>query len=199
MKSGPLETRASLILRLADAADMAAWDDCVQIYRPLILRLALKEGLQPADADDLAQEVFSSVAASVNAWLERQDRGGFRAWLLRIARNATVNMLTRRAQRRWGVGGELGAQQLAELPCQNSTSGEFELEYRRQVFQWAAAQVRETVAETTWSAFWLTHVEGLSIEHAAQQLGLSHGKVYVARSRIMARLRELVSKYEVPA
>ena len=195
---GPIETRASLILRLADAADVAAWDDFLQIYRPLVLRLALRRGLQAADAEDLAQEVFSAVAASVNAWLDRQDRGGFRAWLLRIARNATINRLTRRTHQRWGVGGDLAARQLAELPDDEVSHCEFELEYRRQVFQWAAAQVREAVAESTWEAFWLTHVCGTTIEQAAVQLGMSTAKIYVARSRVMARLRELVGKYEVP-
>lgn len=200
---GPIETRASLILRLADAADVSAWDDFLQIYRPLILRLAMRQGLQAADAEDLAQEVFSSVSGSVNQWLERKNRGGFQAWLVRIARNATVNMLTRRAYRRWGIGGDLGAQQLAELPAsdyEDAVCGsEFELEYRRQVFQWAAAQVREAVAESTWEAFWLTHVCGTTIEQAAVQLGMSSAKVYVARSRVIARLRELVGKYEVPS
>ncbi len=196
--SEPIETRASLILRLANADDIAAWEDFTQIYRPLVLRLGLRHGLQAADAEDLAQEVFAAVAASVADWLERKDRGGFRAWLLRIARNATVNMLTRRTHRRWGVGGELGAEQLASLPADDAAShSEFEMEYRRQVFQWAAAQVRETVAETTWDAFWLTHVSDMSIEQAAARLGMSTAKVYVARSRVMARLRDRVRQYEV--
>jgi RNA polymerase sigma-70 factor (ECF subfamily) len=187
-----------LILRLADPADVAAWDDFHQIYRPLILRLALRRGLQAADAEDLTQEVFSSVAGSVAGWLERTNRGGFRAWLLTIARNATVNMLTRRATKRWGIGGEGLAQQLAEVPMEEAAcSGEFDLEYRRQVFQWAAVQVRDVVSETTWQAFWLTHGCGMTVEQAAAKLGLSNAKVYVARSRVMARLRDLVSRYEV--
>lgn len=197
VNSGPLETRASLILRLADAADMAAWEDFLSIYRPLILRMGLRQGLQAADAEDLTQEVFSSVASSVSGWLERPDRGGFRAWLLRIARNAAVNMLTRRAYKRWGIGGD-GSPQLNEMSYEeHECSREFELEYRRQVFQWAAAQVRESVSESTWDAFWLTHGCGISIEQAADQLALSTAKVYVARSRVMARLRELVERYEV--
>ena len=49
------ETRESLLIRLADAADAAAWDEFVAIYRPMILRLGLRKGLQATDADDLAQ------------------------------------------------------------------------------------------------------------------------------------------------
>ena len=82
MIPSPPETRASLILRLPDAADVAAWDQIVAIYGPLVYRMGLRQGLQAADADDLVQEVFTAVARSVSQWLERSDRGKFRAWLL---------------------------------------------------------------------------------------------------------------------
>ena len=198
MIPSPPETRASLILRLPNAADVAAWDELVAIYGPLVFRLAVRQGLQPADADDLVQEVFSAVARSVSQWLDRPDRGSFRAWLLRIARNTAVNLLTRRSHRPLGTGGDEAAEMLAEVPAAESDlSSEFDLEYRREVFSWAAEQVRESVAESTWQAFWLTHVEGLAIADAAEQLGVSVGKVYVARSRVMNRLQELVKQYEV--
>ena len=89
------ETRASLILRLPDAADARAWDDFVVIYAPLVYRLARRHGLQPADSDDLVQEVLAAVARSVDLWLAKRDRGPFRAWLLRIAKNHAMNALTR--------------------------------------------------------------------------------------------------------
>ena len=88
MYSSPAETRASLILRLPDATDVAAWNELVDIYSPLIRRLAFAQGMQLADADDLTQEVFASIARSISRWLDRPDRGPFRAWLLAIGRNA---------------------------------------------------------------------------------------------------------------
>ena len=198
MIPSPPETRASLILRLPDAADVAAWDELVAIYGPLVFRLAVRQGLQPADADDLAQEVFAAIARSVSQWLDRPDRGSFRAWLLRIARNTAVNFLTRRCHRPLATGGDEAAEMLAEVPlAESDLSSDFDLEYRREVFAWAAGQVRGSVADSTWQAFWLTHVEGLAIGDAAGQLGVSVGSVYVARSRVMNRLQELVKQYEV--
>ena len=197
MISSPPETRASLILRLPDAADAAAWDELVAIYGPLVFRLALRQGLQAADADDLVQEVFSAIAKSVSQWLERSDRGKFRAWLLRIARNAAVNFLTRRSHRSIGTGGEEAARLLTEVAAPPSLlSNEFDLEYRREVFRWAAEHVREIVAETTWQAFWLSHVENLPIAEVARQLEITEGNVYISRSRVMTRLRELVKQFE---
>ena len=91
MPLSPPETRASLILRLPNAADSAAWEEVVQVYGPVVFRMARKQGLQGADADDLVQEVFTAVAKQVEQWLWRSDRGPLRAWVLRIARNIAVN------------------------------------------------------------------------------------------------------------
>lgn len=198
MHSSPPETRASLILRLPDAADVAAWDEVVAIYTPLIRRLAFAQGMQPADADDLVQEVFSAIARSVSHWLDRPDRGGFRAWLLTIARNAAVNYLTRRGTRTLATGDDDAAAMLAEVPASTSgVSSQFDQEYRREVFRWAAAQVKSQVAESTWAAFWMTQVEGTSVAETAKQLDVSVGTIYVGRSRVMSRLKEVVKQHEV--
>ncbi len=192
--SSPPETRASLILRLPDAADVAAWDDFVSIYGPVIYRVARRHGLQSADADDLVQEVFTAVARSVSDWLERKDRGSFRAWLLTIARNTAMNYLTRRATRPFGGDGEHAQRLLDEAAStEKELSNEFDLEYRREVFRWAAEQVRNDVSEATWEAFRMTHIDGISIADSAEQLGMSDGNIYIARSRVMARLKEKVS------
>ena len=198
MNSSLPETRASLILRLPDAADVAAWDELVAIYGPLVYRLALGKGMQPFDADDLVQEVFSAIAKSVHSWLDRPNRGKFRAWLLTIARNAAINFLTRRPNRPIGVGGDDAAQMLAEVASLDSDmASHFDLEYRREVYRWAAEQVIESVAESTWLAFWLTHVKGLSVAAAAEQLSVGEGSIYVSRSRVMNRMQLLVKQYEM--
>ena len=200
MPQSPPETRASLILRLRDAADVAAWDEFTEIYGPVVFRVARRQGLQPADADDLVQEVLTAVAHSVAQWLERSDKGAFRAWLLRIARNTAIDFLTRRKHLPWSKGGDDAARLLEDAPApEQDISGEFDLEYRREVFHWAADRVRESVTEATWQAFWLTSIGNRPIDAVAGELGLSVGSVYIARSRVMKRLRVCVKQFEEPA
>lgn len=191
------ETRPSLVLRLSNAADAAAWDEFVAVYGPLVFRLARRRGLQASDAEDLFQEVLASVAGSVDTWLCRQNRGKFRAWLQAIARNAAINHLTRPATRALAAGGDSGLAALEQVSSPAANAAEdFELEYRREVYRWAAVQVRGAVADSTWQAFQLTHVDGLSVNDAAQQLGTTAGNIYISRSRVMARLRHLVCRFE---
>jgi RNA polymerase sigma-70 factor (ECF subfamily) len=189
-------TRASLILRLQDAEDVAAWDEFAAVYGPVIYRVAIGRGFQAADAENLVQEVFLAVANSVSKWLEREDRGRFRAWLLRIARNEAVDMLNERATRPLGRDGSAAEQILADLPARDELSSALDLEYERNVFRWAAEQVRDSVARHTWDAFWLTSVEGLPVAEAATRLNTRPGNIYFARSRVMTRIKELVERYE---
>jgi RNA polymerase sigma-70 factor (ECF subfamily) len=191
------DTRHSLLVRLRDTADERAWGEFVMIYEPAIYGFARKKGLQDADARDLCQEVLRSVARAIDRWEPDPCRGPFRAWLFRIARNALINLAT--SQRRHPKGsGESDVQDLLEQqPAGDSAdSALFDEEYKRRVFLWAAETIRGEFAETTWSAFWQTAVEEGSVRDIASELGISTGAVYIARSRVIARLRERIEEFE---
>src|SRR6516162_2939026 len=182
-------TRRSLVLRLRNLNDEAAWAEFVQIYEPLIYRLARGKGLQDADAQDLCQEVFRGVASAIERWDPDPAKGSFRGWLFRIARNLIVNFLAR--QGRMHGSGRTSVQELLEaLPADNpAADAEFEVELKRRVFQWAAERVEHEFTASTWQAFWKTGVECRPVSEVAKSLGLSTGAVYIARSRVLARLR----------
>jgi RNA polymerase sigma-70 factor (ECF subfamily) len=191
------ETRPSLLVRLKDARDEAAWREFVEIYQPLLLRLARQRGLQDADAAELTQDVLMAVARSIEAWDPDPSRGSFRGWLSRIARNLMINALVRRQRGPRIVGGTKNLQRLEDEPAQDCPeSSLFDLEHRRQLFLWAAQQTRGEFHESTWQAFWRTCVEHRTVAEVAAELHLSPGAIYVARSRVMARLREKVKSAE---
>lgn len=190
------ETRASLILRLPDAADVAAWDRFESLYAPVIQRVAMRQGLQPADVDNVVQEVLLRVAKSVEKWLEQPERRPFRAWLLTIARNETLRLLSRPATQPWATGDDSQQPAWMQASVDGELSHAIDREYEREVFLWAADQVRSQVAEKTWLAFWLTQIEGLSVAEAADRLQVNPGNIYFARSRVMRRLQLAVQKIE---
>ncbi len=193
----PPETRPSLILRLRDSRDAEAWQEFVTIYEPLVYRLARGKGLQDADAQELVQDVMVAVSRAVENWVPDAERGKFRYWLFRIARNLIINFLTRKKFRPLGTGDSRIAEwldQQCDPACEESVV--FDLEFRREVFRWAAAQVQEAVREATWKAFWRSTVDDRPVEAVAAELEMTVGSVYIARSRVMARLRETVQQFD---
>src|SRR6478672_5743706 len=97
-------TRASLLVRLRDGDDAAAWQEFVQLYAPVIYGFARKRGLQDADAADLMQEVLQSVSSAARRLEYDPGRGTFRGWLFTITRNKVFNFLERRRRRVQGSG-----------------------------------------------------------------------------------------------
>jgi len=186
-------TRRSLIVKLRDPADAASWREFVAIYEPLVYRLARRKGLQDADARDLCQEVFQAVAQAVHRW--DPERGRFRGWLSRIARNLIINFLSRRQNQPRGSGDTRVQDLLEAQPAADaSATALFEAELRRQLFQWAADEIRGEFSPSTWQAFWLTAIEDRLPSEAASELHMSVGAVYIARSRVLARLKRRIEQ-----
>lgn len=190
------DTKTSLILRLPSADDAEAWREFVSIYEPFVYRFARRGGLQDADACELVQNVMMSVARAVGRWKPDHQRGRFRTWLFRIARNQLLDVLAKQ-QRTIAARGGSGLLELLESSKSSAAVEQtLRFEHRRTLFQWAAERVKSSVKDITWKAFWMTAVEEQSPEAAAQELGLTVGAVYIARSRVLARLREAVKQWE---
>jgi RNA polymerase sigma-70 factor (ECF subfamily) len=190
-------TRLSLIVRLRDGADESAWSEFVGIYEPAIYGFARKKGLQDADARDMCQEVLRSVAKAIDRWDPDPCKGPFRAWLFRISRNVLINLVASERRHPRGSGDSDVRKWIESHPAGESPDSVlFELEYKRHLFQWAAQTIREEFAESTWDAFWKTAVDDMKPADVARELKISIGAVYIARSRVIARLRERIDQVE---
>jgi RNA polymerase sigma-70 factor (ECF subfamily) len=192
-----LLTRASLLARLGDSSDRAAWQQFVELYGSLVYGFARQRGLQDADAADLTQEVLLAIAQTAGRWHYDPQQGSFRGWLYGLTRNKIAKFLQKRRIQPIGSGDSNAHQRLAEEPDPESDLEEvWEQEYRQQLFRVATAQIQKNFAPSTWLAFWRTAVEGKSGAAVAAELGLSVGAVYVARSRVLARLTEQIQRMQ---
>lgn len=189
MHPSPAKTSESFLLRLRNPSDAAAWQEFVDVFGPMIYRVARSRGLQPTDAEDVVQTVHLAVTQQLEGWLARKERGRFRAWLQTIARNLAIKEITRRQAISINVINS------SVHPDRSEEISEImDIEYRRELVRWACVEVQSEFSATTWQAFELTYLQGFPISQVADQLKLSKGAVYIARSRVLARLGQLVKK-----
>ena len=188
------ETNQTLIARVKDPADAAAWNEFVAIYRPVIYRMARRRGLQDADAQDLAQKVMLAMSQAIQNWEPGADRPPFRAWLATLSKNAIINALSRRRPDA-GSGSTQTLERLHEQAANDpQTTAELALESRRETLRWATEQIRGEFSEPIWRMFWETAITGRDAADIAAELGRTAGAVYMARFRVMQRLREKVAE-----
>jgi RNA polymerase sigma factor (sigma-70 family) len=183
-------TRPSLLVRLRDMQDQQAWAEFVDLYAPMVYGYARKRGLQDADAADLTQDVLRRVAARMGSFRYDPRCGSFRGWLFTIVRRWLFDFRAK-CNGHCQASGDPGVQRLLEAqaePCEEEAAA-WQRECRRGLFSWAAAQIRPLFHDRTWQAFWQTAVEGKQPAAVARALDLSVAGVYLAKSRVIARLR----------
>lgn len=189
-------TRSSLLVQLRDADNHEAWREFVQLYGPLVYSFARRRGLQDADAADLTQDVMRAVSAAIGRLDYDRNRGTFRGWLFTIARNKVFNFLSARRLRPQ-ASGDTGTNRLLDAqPDAEDDSEVWEFEYQRRLASLALERIKSEFQETTWRAFWLTAVEGAAAADASTQVGVSPGAIYVAKSRVLARLKREIEAIE---
>ncbi len=174
-----------------DRAD--SWSRVVHIYAPLAYYWCLREGLQPADAEDVVQEAFRSVAARVRDFVRTGQNGSFRGWLRTIVRNKIGNFFRQNHRRvecerdfyEERAPGNLCCSLSPEGPERNGHSVETQLLYLQ-----VLDLVRTEFEEPTWRAFWRVVADGVPPKHVADEMGISVNAVYLAKSRVLRRVRD---------
>jgi RNA polymerase sigma-70 factor (ECF subfamily) len=187
-------TRASLLVQLRDGANEEAWREFTNLYAPVIYGFARKRGLQDADAADLMQDVLRSISAAISRLDYDRGRGTFRGWLFTVTRNKIYNFLSARRIRPQGTGDSSTNRLLASHPETDDSPDVWETEYQRRLASLAMDHIKHEFQENTWRAFWLAAVEGVPVADVAQQVGMTAGAIYVAKSRVLARLKEEVEQ-----
>jgi RNA polymerase sigma-70 factor (ECF subfamily) len=179
-------------VQLRDGANHGAWQEFMKLYSPMVYGFARKRGLQDADAADLMQDVMRSVSTAIGRLDYDRQQGTFRGWLFTITRNKVFNFLSAKKGKAQASGDSSTNRILEEHAGHDEAEDEWELEYQKRLASIAMDRVKHEFQPNTWQAFWLTAVEGVAAAEAARQVGISPGAVYVAKSRILARLREEV-------
>ena len=180
----PDTTPPTLLARLRDPADRAAWERLVALYTPLLYGWGRRRGLSAADAADLVQDVLTVVVRQIPEF-EYDPGRSFRAWLRKVAFHKFHDL------RRDRVPLPLSPDELTRTAAATDVDACFEeAEYRRYLVRRALEAMQRDFAETTWKACLLAVTTPRTAASIGAELGLSEGAVYAAKFRVLRRLRE---------
>ncbi len=181
---------ASNLLGQVKANDGPAWQRLAALYAPLVYSWARRAGLQAEDAADVVQEVFRAVFTHIADYESGSRSGSFRAWLWTITRNKLKDHWRRQQRQPHAVGGSDAQERLLQLPVAEDFLEEEPVGSGGSVLHRALERIRAQFEERTWQAFWRVTAEGQGPAEVAAALGMSVNAVYVARSRVLAHLRQ---------
>jgi RNA polymerase sigma-70 factor (ECF subfamily) len=137
------------------------------------------------------QQVFATVAASIEQFHSDRPGGSFGGWLWTLFHSRLMDFY-RDHQRQPQVVGDSEVKRLHEAsPEQRNSSDalQSETDAAEQV-QRALKIIQQDFSEVTWRAFWSTAVEQRAAGDVARDLGITPAAVCMARSRVLRRLRE---------
>ena len=183
-------TSKSLLLGARDPRDVASWQRLSDLYTPLIRRWVRPYVAQPADDDDVVQEVLTTVVREIARFDHNGRAGAFRAWLRAIVVNRLRNYWEARRGAH-GTGDSAMLDQLNQLEDPDSPLGRaWDEEHDRHVVGVLLESIRLEFQPATWHAFEATVRQDRPAAEVAAELGLTVNAVLIAKSRVLKRLRE---------
>jgi RNA polymerase sigma-70 factor (ECF subfamily) len=185
------DTSASLLEILRDRPDDLHWRRLVELYSPLIRYWLSRHTLPAADADDLVQEVLAVVVRRMPEFHRQERTGAFRAWLRAITANCLRDFWRAKRIRPQATGASDFQAMLDQLHDSSSgLSRQWDDEHDRFVTQRLLETLRPDFNEKTWRAFRAVAIEGRPPDEVAQELNLTVNAVFIAKSRVLSRLRQ---------
>lgn len=174
-----------------------AWRRFVRLYSPLIYRWCRRADLAAEDSADVLQEVLLAVMLHLPGFHRDTPRDSFSGWLAAITRNKVRDHYRRRQGRAEARGGTTAQRQMAEVP-QSPELSEASIQPDAESEAWLSRRALETIRAEfeprTWDAFWRTAVDGRSPADVAAELQMSVPAVYMAKSRVLRRLRQVIGE-----
>lgn len=184
------DTSTSLLDCLRQTPDAQAWTRLVDLYTPLVQGWLRRYSVPQHDADDVVQEVLVVVLRKIREFERRPQTGAFRKWLRTITVNCLRDFWRVRKWQPLSSGEDLAAalEQLARDDSQLSRM--WDEEHDKHVTKQLLEQIKQHFSTQTYQAFTRVALEGATPAQAANELGMTENAVFIAKSRVLRRLRE---------
>jgi RNA polymerase sigma factor (sigma-70 family) len=194
-----LRTRPSLLVRVRTWDDSTSWAEFHRLYRKLIYGLARRSGLQPADAEDVTQDVFKRVAETIHGFESDPNRGTFRGWLMNLTRWRIADKFSRQPKGEYHSArhhDDTGTRTatIERIPDQSEADREWDEEWQRYLLDAACERLARRVKPRHYQVFDLYVRQRWPVLKVARELGLTSAAVYLIGHRLTKQLKAEVAK-----
>jgi len=193
-----IPTRQSLLKRLKNWDDQDSWQDFFNIYWKLIYNVAIKAGLNDAEAQDVVQETVLSVARKIGEYRADTAFGSFKRWLLLITRRRIADQFRKRAPQMRAASrtsepeGSTRTATVERVPDPASLDWNrvWDEQWQRNLMEVAMQRVKQKVSPKDWLLFHQQVVKAWPAEKVASKYNVSRAAAYVARYRVSRLIKK---------
>jgi len=192
----PAFQRAGLLAN-ARQGDRTAFEELVLPYAPGLYRRALRITGNPADAEDVRQEVLLKAMSRLEQFSGRQEdsRDGLQAWVGRIAANASIDLIRQRRENKLSSLEEqagMGEETIGmNLPAREENP---EKRFARREMRLLFAEAIKQLPPDLRQVCLLRDVLQYTTQEVAERLGVSTLAVRLRLFRAHRRLREKIER-----
>ena len=184
---------------MKDWDDQKSWQDFYDIYRRLISGSAIKTGLTEAEAEDVVQDTVIAVAKAIQDFKYEPEKCAFKTWLHAIAKRQIANQFRKRQGKGrlleplpGGLGDEASAKDIPD-PASLALDETWERDWELNLLRGATERVKRRVSPAQFQIFEYLVLQDHSVGETARALGISSARVYLAKHRISAQVRQEVA------
>ena len=187
-------TTTQLLHQLQTTHDDDAWQQLCTVLLPVVVRFGQSLGLSLQDAEDAAQETLMTFLKALKAGHYDREKGRLSHWLLGIARRVILN----KRRHACGQGGHADTAFWESLPDDSRAEATWEAQWQRAVLQRCLAQACREFDPKVFEAFQSYAMGDVPVQEVGRRLDMTPNAVYIAKSRVLARLRALEAQFEEP-
>jgi RNA polymerase sigma-70 factor (ECF subfamily) len=189
-------TSTDLLEALKNPANQTAWGEFDQRYRPLVLAVARRLGLNQADAEDAAQETLAAFVEAYSRGQYDRPRGRLRDFLRGVACHKVRDIQRRSAHREKRFPHRSDQTDFMATIPDGHIETVWDYERSNAVLRQCLQEVQHEVSPQTYQAFELTALRQWEAKRAAKHLGISLDVVYQSKHRVLQRIRQLLPEMD---
>ncbi len=191
-------TTSTIIDRLRKFDDRTTWDLLVDHFREPVIRLGVRLGLTPQDAQDAAQETLIVFADSMRNGKFDPSKGRLKSWLFGIAHRQAQNARSKVMRQRANTVALPETSSVADLVLGQDDPAEavWEEEWRAAIYKRALRQLQREVNPRTYEIFRMSVIDGCALAEVTEHFGVTDTVVYNTRQRLAQRIKQLLEEYE---